>query len=50
MQKPTKLLNELDSWQETLYLLSEPANAEHLRQSIIEAETGQTVEKELIEL
>ena len=27
-------LNEFNSWQETLYLLSNPANAEHLRKSI----------------
>ena len=27
-------LNEFNSWQETLYLLSNPANAEHLRRSI----------------
>ncbi|MDM8529589.1 hypothetical protein QUF63_00360 [Anaerolineales bacterium HSG25] len=46
VQKPANLLNELDAWQETLYLLSEPANAEHLRQSIIEAETGQTANRE----
>jgi antitoxin YefM len=30
-------LSEYDSWQETLYLLSNPANAEHLRRSIGEA-------------
>jgi len=27
-------LDEFNSWQETLYLLSNPANAEHLRRSI----------------
>ena len=42
-------LDEFDSWQETLYLLSNPANAEHLRQSIQEARTGKTVERQLIE-
>ena len=41
--------DEFNSWQETLYLLSNPANAEHLRQSMAEAETGRFVEKELIE-
>jgi len=27
-------LDEFNSWQETIYLLSNPANAEHLRKSI----------------
>ncbi len=27
-------LDEFNSWQETLYLLSNPVNAEHLRKSI----------------
>ena len=31
---------EFNAWQETLYLLSNPANAEHLRQSIAEAKYG----------
>ena len=43
-------LDEFSSWQETLYLLSNPANAEHLRNSIQEASEGKTFEKELIEL
>ena len=30
-------LDELNAWQETAYLLSNPANAAHLRQSIAEA-------------
>jgi len=42
-------LDEFNSWQETLYLLSNPANAEHLYKSIREAKAGKTVEKELIE-
>ena len=42
-------LEEFNSWHETLYLLSNPANAEHLRKSIEEAEMGKTSEKELIE-
>ena len=33
-------LDEFNSWQETLYLLSSPVNAAQLRQSISEAETG----------
>jgi antitoxin YefM len=42
-------LDEFNSWQETLYLLSSPANAEHLRESIAQAQKGQTTERELIE-
>jgi antitoxin YefM len=41
-------LDEFNSWQETLYLLSNPANAEHLRKSITEAKTGKTVERRLM--
>ena len=43
-------LSEFESWRETLYLLSNPANAEHLRQSIKEHRNGKVFEKELIEL
>lgn len=43
-------LNEFTSWQETIYLLSNPANAEHLQKSIEQAKNGQTTEKELIDL
>ena len=39
-------LEEFNSWQETLYLLANPA---HLRQSIAEAKAGKTVERELID-
>jgi antitoxin YefM len=42
-------LDEFNSWQETLYLLSNPANAEHLRRSIEEARTGKVAEPPLIE-
>ena len=42
-------LEEFNSWQETLYLLSNPANAEHLCQSIAEAKAGKTLERELID-
>ncbi len=42
-------LDEFNSWQETFYLLSNPANAEHLRQSIAQANVGKTRERELIE-
>jgi antitoxin YefM len=40
---------EFNSWQETIYLLSNPANAEHLRKSLAEADAGLTGERELIE-
>ncbi len=42
--------DDFKSWQETLYLLSTPANAEHLRKSLAEAEAGKIVERELIDL
>ena len=42
-------LEEFNSWQETLYLLSNPVNADHLRQSIAEAKEGKIVEQELVE-
>ena len=41
-------LDEFNSWNDTLYLLSSPANAEHLRNSIAEDRTGKTKERELI--
>ena len=42
-------LDEFNAWQETFYLLSNPANAEHLRESIAQANSGKTLVKELIE-
>ena len=42
-------LDEFNSWKETIYLLSNPANAEHLRKSIQHATAGQILEKELID-
>jgi antitoxin YefM len=42
-------LDEYNSWKETLYLLSNPANADHLRRSIAEAERGDVQERELLE-
>ena len=41
-------LDEFNSWNETLYLLSNPANAEHLRNSIAEDQAGKRKERELI--
>jgi len=40
--------DEFNSWQETLYLLSNPANAAYLRRSIQEDEAGKAIERELI--
>lgn len=34
-------LDEFNSWKETLHLLSNPANAAHLRRSVSELEAGQ---------
>jgi len=42
-------LDEFTAWQETLYLLSNPANAAHLLSSIQAAQAGQVVERTLIE-
>ncbi|MBI1310985.1 type II toxin-antitoxin system prevent-host-death family antitoxin [bacterium] len=40
-------IDQFNAWQETMYLLSSPANARHLRQSITEAESGQAEPQEL---
>lgn len=42
-------LDEFLSWQETLYLLSNPVNAKHLLGSIQSAKTGEVIERALIE-
>jgi antitoxin YefM len=42
-------LDEYNSWKETLYLLANPANAEHLRKSIAEARQGNVQERELLD-
>ena len=43
-------LDEYNSWKETLYLLSTPANAAHLRKSIAEAQSGATETHELFDV
>ena len=40
-------LDEFNSWKETLHLLGTPANAAHLRRSIVEADAGITSQREL---
>ena len=40
-------LDDFNSWKETLYLLSNPANAAHLRRSIAEAESGRAEKRGL---
>jgi antitoxin YefM len=42
-------LSEYNSWKETEYLLSSPANARRLRESIAQANAGHVVHRELIE-
>lgn len=40
-------LDEFNAWQETVYLLSNPANAAHLRKSIDEMKAGAVQEQRL---
>ena len=40
-------LDEYNSWKETLYLLSSPANATHLRKSIAESKAGQKYNRDM---
>lgn len=42
-------LEEFSAWQETDYLLSNPANAAHLRKSLSEAVANHVTERELDE-
>jgi antitoxin YefM len=42
-------LDEFSAWQETIYLLSNPVNVNHLLSSIQSARTGKVFEKGLIE-
>lgn len=40
-------LDEFNSWKETMYLLSNPANVSRLRRSMAEAESGKAESREL---
>ena len=42
-------LDEFNAWQETLYLLSTPANAEQLMKSIAEDKAGYSAEHQLLD-
>ncbi len=42
-------LDDYSSYQETLYLLKSPKNAQRLRESIAELEAGKGIERELLE-
>ncbi len=42
-------LDEFSAWQETVYLLSNPVNANRLLSSIQSAQSGQIFEKDLVE-
>jgi len=42
-------LTDYESLEETLYLLSDPANAKHLRKSIADADAGKLSPHDLIE-
>lgn len=42
-------LADFESWRETLYLMSTPANAKELRESIAELNAGKGVERRLVD-
>ena len=42
-------LDEYNAWRETIYLLGNPANAAHIRQSMAEAQSGKLEEKPLVD-
>jgi antitoxin YefM len=42
-------LGDYEAWQETAYLLRNPANAAHLRKSLAEADTGNVQPRDLVE-
>jgi antitoxin YefM len=42
-------LDDYNAWRETHYLLASPANAAHVRRSMLEAQAGHSQERELAE-
>lgn len=42
-------LDEFNAWQETMYLLASPANADRLRRSINQVHEGKVVYQELVD-
>ena len=42
-------METFNSWQETIYLLSNPANAAHLAESIKQHKAGKAIQKSLID-
>ncbi len=42
-------LDDFNAWSETHYLLANPANADHLRRSIAQANAGEAEERNLLE-
>ena len=42
-------VEDFQSYEETAYLMASPKNAKRLSQAIAEVESGQTIQKELIE-
>ena len=43
-------LDDYTAWQETRYLLANPANAAHLPQSLTEAQAGAATEQKLLDV
>jgi antitoxin YefM len=42
-------LDDYEAWQETAYLLRNPANAAHLRKAIAEADAGKVLTRDLLD-
>ena len=42
-------LDDYEAWQETVYLLRNPANAAHLRESLAESQAGQVQPRKLVD-
>ena len=42
-------LDDYEAWQETVYLLRNPANAAHFRESLAESQAGQVQPRKLVD-